>query len=56
MDIEVQISFDINSVFVQAGKLNKKFANSIVLDKALNKIIAIGETEQTIAARDPQHW
>ena len=56
MDIEVQISFDINSVFVQAGKLNKKFANLIAFDKMLNKIVAIGETEQQLAARDPNHW
>ena len=56
MDIEVKISFDVNSVFVQAGKLNRKFSNSIALDKTLNKIVAIGETEQTLSARDPQHW
>jgi hypothetical protein len=56
MDIEVQISFDINSVFVQAGKLNKKFSNLIALDKMLNKIVAIGESEQEIAARDPEQW
>ena len=56
MDIEVQISFDINSVFVQAGKLNKKFSNLIALDKMLNKIVAIGESEQELAARDPENW
>lgn len=56
MDIEVQISFDVNAVFVQAGTLNKKFANLMAYEKGFNKIISIGETEEKIAARDPQHW
>lgn len=56
MDIEVQISFDVNAIFVQAGRLNKKFANLIAYEKGFNKIIAIGETEEKIAARDPIHW
>ena len=56
MDIEVHISFDVNAIFVQAGKLNRKFANLMAYEKGLNKIIAIGETEQELAAHDPQHW
>lgn len=56
MDIEVHISFDVNSIFVQAGTLNKKYANLITLEKAFNRIVAIGETEQEIAARDPAGW
>lgn len=56
MDIEVHISFDVNAVFVQAGGLNKKFANLMAIEKGFNKIISIGETEEEIAARDPQYW
>lgn len=56
MEIEVQISFDIHAIFVQAGGLNKKFANLMAYEKGFNKIIAIGETEQELAAKDPQHW
>ncbi len=56
MDIEVHISFDTNSIFVQAGKLNKKYANLIALERAFHRIIAIGETEEEIARRDPAGW
>ncbi len=56
MEIEVQISFDVNAIFVQAGGLNKKFANLMAYEKGFNKIIAIGETEQELAAQNPQHW
>ncbi len=56
MDIEVHISFDINSVFVQSGDLNKRFANVIAIEKSLNKVVAIGETYQEVAERDPERW
>ena len=56
MDIEVHISFDVSAVFVQVGTLNKKFANLMAIEKGFNKILAIGESEQEIGARDPQHW
>lgn len=56
MDIEIHISFDVNAIFVQAGTLNKKFANLMAIQKGFNKIISIGETEEEIVARDPQHW
>lgn len=56
MNIEVHISFDVNAIFVESGTLNKKFANLIAYEKGFNKIIAIGETEEKIAERDPELW
>lgn len=56
MDIAIHISFDVNAIFVQAGPLNKKFANLMAIQKGFNKIISIGETEEEIAAHDPLHW
>lgn len=54
--LEIYFSFDEDSIFVQAGNLGKKFANLIAIDKEINKIVGVGETEAEISAYNPEIW
>jgi len=54
MDIEINISFGGNSVFVQSGNLNKQFANLMTLENG--KIVEIGKTGEEIEKDNPLRW
>jgi len=56
MDIEIQISFDKNSIVVQSENLTERFANLIAIDKTTNKFVDIGHTEQEVASYNPDTW
>jgi|GEM_PF-3763191 len=54
MDIEIHISFGANSVYVQAGNLNRQFPNVLMLENG--KVVEIGKTGEEIAEHDPPRW
>lgn len=56
MNIEIQISFDENSIVLQSGDTTKRFANLIGIDKTTNKIVAIGQTVQEVSTINPKLW